>query len=168
MAPRYRVTLTKEEREELEALTRRGKIQARRFINARALLLCDAGAEGPAWNVADVAAALGVSSRSIEHLKKRFVENGLEAALARKLRDKPPREVKFDGAFEARLIALACSEIPEGYRRWTVRLLADKAVELNFAESVSHMSVHRVLKKTNFSLTAANTGKSLRKAARPS
>jgi transposase len=168
MAPRYRVTLTKEEREELEALTRRGKIQARRFINARALLLCDAGAEGPAWNVADVAAALGVSSRSIEHLKKRFVENGLEAALARKLRDKPPREVKFDGAFEARLIALACSEIPEGYRRWTVRLLADKAVELNFAESVSHMSVHRVLKKTNFSLTAANTGKSLQKAVRPS
>lgn len=168
MAPRYRVTLTKEEREELEALTRRGKIQARRFINARALLLCDAGAEGPAWNVADVATALGVSSRSIEHLKKRFVENGLEAALARKLRDKPPREVKFDGAFEARLIALACSEIPEGYRRWTVRLLADKAVELNFAESVSHMSVHRVLKKTNFSLTAANTGKSLQKAVRPS
>ena len=168
MAPRYRVTLTKEEREELEALTRRGKIEARRFINARALLLCDAGSEGPAWNVADVAAALGMSSRSIEHLKKRFVEDGLEAALARKPRDKPPREVKFDGAFEARLIALACSEIPEGYRRWTVRLLADKAVELNFAESVSHMSVQRVLKKTNFSLTAANTGKSLRKAVRPS
>ena len=168
MAPRYRVTLSKEEREELEAMTRRGKIQARRFINARALLLCDAGAQGPAWNVADVAAALGVSSRSIEHLKKRFVENGLEAALARKPRDKPPRDVKFDGAFEARLIALACSEVPEGYRRWTVRLLADKAVELNFAESVSHMSVQRVLKKTNFSLTGANTGKSLRKAARPS
>ena len=168
MAPRYRVTLTKEEREELEALTRHGKIQARRFINARALLLCDAGAGGQAWNVVDVAAALGVSSRSIEHLKKRFVENGLEAALARKARDKPPREVKFDGAFEARLIALACSEVPEGYRRWTVRLLADKAVELNFAESVSPMSVQRVLKKTNFSLTAANTAKSLRKAVRPS
>lgn len=168
MVPRYRVTLTKEEREELEALTRRGKIQARRFINARALLLCDAGAGGPAWNVADVAAALGVSSRSIEHLKKRFVENGLEAALARKARDKPPREVKFDGAFEARLIALACSEVPEGYRRWTVRLLADKAVELNFSESVSHMSVQRVLKKTNFSLTGASTGKSLLKAVRPS
>jgi len=92
----------------------------------------------------------------------------LEAALTRKPRDKPPREVKFDGAFEARLIALACSGVPEGYRRWTVRLLADKAVELNFADSVSHMSVQRVLKKTNFSLTAANTGKSLRKAARPS
>ena len=168
MAPRYRVTLSKEEREELEGLTRRGKIQARRFINARALLLCDAGEGGPAWSVADVAAALGVSSRSIEHLKKRFVENGLQAALTRKVREKPPRDVKFDGAFEARLIALACSDVPEGYRRWTVRLLADKAVELKFADSVSHMSVQRVLKKTNFSLTGANTGKSLRKAARPS
>jgi len=168
MAPRYRVTLSKEEREELEEMTHRGKIAARRFINARALLLCDAGSEGPAWKVSDVASALGVSSRSIEHLKKRFVENGLEAALARKKREKPPREIKFDGAFEARLIALACSKVPDGYRRWTVRLLAEKAVELKFADSVSHMSVQRTLKKTNFSLTGANTGKSLRKEAPPS
>jgi transposase len=168
MAPRYRVTLSEEERGELEALTRRGKTPARRFIRARALLLCDAGAHGPAWNVADVAAALGISNRSIEHLKKRFVEEGLESALARKPREKPPRDVKFDGAFEARLIALACSEVPEGYRRWTVRLLADKAVELEFAESVSHMSVQRILKKMNFSLTAVNTGKSLRRKMRHS
>jgi transposase len=168
MAPRYRVTLTKEEREELESMTRRGRIEARRFINARALLLCDAGPEGPAWKVFDVASALGVSTRSIEHLKKRFVEKGLEAALSRKKREKPPREVKFDGAFEARLIALACSKVPDGYPRWTVRLLAEKAVELKFAESVSHMSVQRVLKKTNFSLTGANTGKSLRREAPPS
>ena len=167
MSPRYRVTLTKEERKELEAMTRRGKTHARRFIHARALLLCDAGADGPAWNVADVATALGVTSRAIEHLKKRFVEDGLEAALERKPREKPPREVTFDGAFEARLIALACSDTPEGRRRWTVRLLADKAVELKFAESVSHMTVQRVLKKTNLSLTSASTGKSLPKGVRP-
>ena len=167
MSPRYRVTLTKEERRELEAITRRGKTHARRFIHARALLLCDAGADGPAWNVADVATALGVSSRAIEHLKKRFVEDGLGAALERKPREKPPREVMFDGAFEARLIALACSETPEGHRRWTVRLLADKAVELRFAESVSHMTVQRVLKKTNLSLTSVNTGKFLPKGVRP-
>jgi len=167
MSPRYRVTLTKEEREELEAMTHRGKMHARRFIHARALLLCDAGPHGPAWNVADVAAALGVSSRAIEHLKKRFVEEGLEAALERKPREKPPREVIFDGAFEARLIALACSDVPEGHRRWTVRLLADKAVELKFAESVSHMTVQRVLKKTNLSLISASTGKSLPKGVRP-
>jgi len=166
MSPRYRVTLTEQERKELETLTRRGKTHARRFINARALLLCDVGPHGPAWSVADVAEALGVTSRTIEHLKKRFVEDGLEAALKRKPRDKPPREVIFDGAFEARLIALACSNAPEGRRRWTVRLLADKAVELNFSRSVSHMTVQRVLKKTNLSLTLADTGKSRRKGAR--
>ena len=167
MSPRYRVTLTKEERRELEDITRRGKMHARRFIYARALLLCDAGVNGPARNVADVATALGVSSRSIEHLKKRFVEEGLEAALERKPLEKPPREVRFDGAFEARLITLACSEAPAGHKRWTVRLLADKAVELHFAESVSHMTVQRVFKKTNLSLTSANTGKSHRRGAWP-
>ncbi len=167
MSPRYRVTLSKEERKELETLTRRGKTHARRFIHARALLLCDASVDGPAWNVADVATALGVTSRSIEHLKKRFVEEGFEAALERKPREKPPREILFDGAFEARLIALACSNVPEGHRRWTVRLLADKAVELKFARSVSHMTVQRILKKTNLSLISASTGKSLPKGMRP-
>ena len=167
MPPRYRVTLTEQERKELKALTRCGKTGAKRFIHARALLLCDAAPEGPAWTVARVAEALGVTSRTIEHLKKRFVEDGLEAALVRKPRVRPPREVIFDGAFEARLIALACSDVPEGYQRWTVRLLADKVVELNFASSVSHMTVQRVLKKTNLSLTSANTGKYRQKAAQP-
>ena len=167
MPPRYRITLTKQERKDLEALTRCGKTGAKKFIHARALLLCDAGPDGPAWTVADTAEALGVTSRTIEHLKKRFVEEGLEAALTRKPRVKPPRDVIFDGAFEARLIALACSDAPVGYQRWTVRLLADKAVELNFASSVSHMTVQRVLKKTNLSLTSANTGKSRPKEAQP-
>lgn len=165
MAPRYRVTLTPQERKELEALTRNGKTPAKKFIHARVLLLCDASPEGPAWKVADVAEALGVTSRTIEHLKKRFVEEGLEAALVRKSRTRPPREVTFDGAFEARLIALACSEAPPGHRRWTVRLLADKAVELNLASSVSHMTVQRILKKTNVNLTSKNTGKSRQKRA---
>jgi transposase len=167
MPPRYRVTLTQEERKELEAITRRGKTHARRVLQARALLLCDAGDGGPAWNVADVASALGLTSRTIEHLKKRFVEEGLEVALERKPREKPPREITFDGAFEARLVALACSDAPTGRRRWTVRLLAEKAVELKFAESVSHMTVQRMLKKTNLSLTSASTGKSLPKEVRP-
>lgn len=167
MSPRYRITLTEQERKALEALTRCGKTGAKKFINARALLLCDAGPGGPAWTVAAVAEALGVTSRTIEHLKKRFVEEGLEATLSRKPREKPPRDIVFDGAFEARLIALACSAAPKGYQRWTVRLLADKAVELNFAPSVSHMTVQRVLKKMNLSLTSANTGKSRRKGAPP-
>ena len=167
MSPRYRITLTELERKNLEALTRNGKTGAKKFIHARALLLCDAGPDGPAWTVATAAEALGVTSRTIEHLKKRFVEEGLEAALVRKTRGKLPRDVIFDGAFEARLIALACSDAPEGYQRWTVRLLADKAVELNFASSVSHMTVQRVLKKMNLSLTSANTGKYRRKGAQP-
>lgn len=167
MAPRYRVTLTTEERNELEALTRNGKTPAKKFIHARALLLCNASPDGPAWKVADVATALGITSRTIEHLKKRFVEEGIEAALVRKSRVRPPREIIFDGAFEARLIALACSEAPAGHRRWTVRLLADKVVELNFASSVSHMTVQRVLKKTNLSLTLKSTGKSRQKGMQP-
>jgi transposase len=167
MPPRYRITLNEQERKDLEALTRSGKTGAKKFIHARALLLCDAGPDGPAWTVTDAAEALGITSRTIEHLKKRFVEEGLEAALVRKPRAKPPREVVFDGAFEARLIALACSDAPEGNQRWTVRLLANKAVELNFASSVSHMTVQRVLKKTNLSLTSANTGKSRQKGAQP-
>jgi len=168
MSPRYRVTLTREERKELETLTKRGKNHARRIIHARALLLCDAGPEGPAWNVSDISQALGITSRTIEHLKKRFVEDGLETALERKQREKPPKEITFDGEFEARLIALACTEAPEGYRRWTVRLLADKVVELKIASSVSHMTVQRALKKMNLSLISGSTGKSRRKGARHS
>lgn len=163
MKPRYRVTLTEDERKELEALTKTAKTNAKRFLYARSLLLCDAGPQGPAWSVADTAEAMGVTSRTIEHLKKRFVEEGLDAALERKCPDKPSRPVVFDGAFEARLIALACSEAPEGRRRWTVRLLAEKAVELDLAPNVSPMTVQRILKKTNLSLISGGTGKSRRK-----
>ena len=107
LAPRYRVTLTVEERSELKALTRAAtKTTGKRFLYARALLLCDRGPEGLGWTVARVAEALGVSARTIEHLKRRFVEQGLEFALERKRRVRPPRKVIFDGAFEARLVAL--------------------------------------------------------------
>ena len=138
----------------LEAVTRSGKTNAPKFIHARALLLCDVGphSSGQPWKVADVAAALGATSRTIEHLKERFVEQGLDAALTRKPRT-TPRKVTFDGEFEARLTALACSPAPDGRARWTVRLLADKLVELEIAPSVSIMTVQRTLKKTNCALT---------------
>ena len=152
MAPRYRVTLTEEERGDLEALTRAGKTTAPKFVYARALLLCDAGPHGNPWKVADVAEALGVTPRTIEHLKERFVEEGIGSALERKPRSGPPR-ITFDGAFDARVTQLACSPAPEGRARWTVRLLAEKVVELNIAPTVSAMTVHRALKKTNSSLT---------------
>jgi len=152
MPPRYKVTLTPEERVRLEAMTRGGKIAAAKFVHARALLLCDAGPHGDPWKVADVAQALGVSSRTIEHLKKRFVEEGIEAALERKPKARPPK-ITFDGAFDARLTALACSPAPAGRARWTVRLLAEKVVELKITPKISVMSVQRALKKTNLSLT---------------
>lgn len=152
MANRYKVTLTQADREQLTGLARSGKSTAAKFIYARALLLCDAGKFGEPWKVGDVAAALGVSTRTVEHLKQRFVEEGLSAALARKPHRKQ-REAAFDGEFYARLTALACSQAPSGYQRWTVRLLADKLVELKIADSVSAMTVQRSLKKTNCSLT---------------
>lgn len=152
MTPRYRVTLSEDERSRLEELTRCGKTAAHAFIHARALLLCDAGPHGSRWKVADVAEAMGVTTRTIEHLKERFVEEGIEAALERKPRAKPPK-IDFDGAFDARLTALACSPAPDGRARWTVRLLAEKVVELKIAAKVSTMSVHRALKKMNLSLT---------------
>lgn len=151
MAKRYKVTLTQSERTELTDLTRRGKTPTAKFLHARALLLCDAGAYGDLWKVADVAAALGISSRTVEHIKQRFVEEGLQSALVRKAQHKP-RDVTFDGSFDARLTALACSPSPEGYQRWTVRLLADKLVELKIVDAVSVMTVQRSLKKTSCSL----------------
>ena len=151
MAPRYKVTLTLAERGQLETLTRSGKASAAKFIHARALLLCDAGPHGDPWKVAEVAAALGVTARTIEHLKERFVEEGLSAALERKPRVRPPK-VTYAGEFDARLTALACSAAPDGRSRWTVRLLAEKLVELKIAPSVSLMTVQRSLKKTSCTL----------------
>lgn len=165
MVPRYRVTLTAEERDMLKSLSTTGVRAAKTILYARALLLLDAGEHGPKWIVAKVAESLGMTSRTLEHLKKRFVELGLEEALQRKERETPPRPIVFGGEFEARLIQLACSEAPKGYSRWTVRLLADKLVELKIVPSVSAMTVCNTLKKTSFSLTSANTGRSRRTTA---
>ena len=159
MAPRYKVTLTKEERQELEAISTKGKKAARTVLYARALLLLDASEYGPKWFVEKVAEAVGTTTRSLEHLKKRFVEEGLFVAIERKERLTPPREIQFGGEFEAHLIALACSEAPEGRSRWTVRLLAEKMVELQIVPRVSPMTVCNTLKKMNLSLTRANTGR---------
>jgi hypothetical protein len=153
MAPRYRVTLTKKERNYLEGISTKGKRAARTVLYARALLLLDAGEHGSKWIVGRVAEALGTTPRSLEHLKKRFVEEGLPASIERKKRVKPPREILFGGEFEAQLLALACSEAPEGRKRWTVRLLAEKMIELKIVPTVSPMTVCNTLKKMNLSLT---------------
>jgi hypothetical protein len=152
--------LTQNERSELNEITKDGKTFSKKFLHSRALLLCDASDGRTPWTVASIAEALGVTSRTIEHLKERFVEDGLEVAIGRKQRETPPREVIYDGAFEARLVQLACSEVPKGFKRWTVRLLSEKVVELKIAPSCSAMAVSRTLKKTNYSLIGVNTGKS--------
>jgi transposase len=160
MATKYSVMLSPGEREWLEGITRKGKNSASKVLQARALLLCDISEHGAAWSVHKISEALGISSGTINNLKKRVVSEGVESAFERKHRETPPREVQYDGAFDARVVALACSEPPKGYQRWTVRLLAEKIVELQIVPEASHMSVHRALKKMHYNLTAKNTGKS--------
>jgi transposase len=149
MAKKYLVTLTPEERHWLTALLSAGKRSALALTRARILLKADQADGGPAWQDAEIAQALDCGLRTVERVRQRFVERGLEQALGRKPQDRPSRERKFDGAAEARLIALACSAPPDGRARWTLKLLADKLVELEVFDSVSDEAVRRVLKKTS-------------------
>jgi transposase len=144
---KYVVTLTAEERARLEEMTRTGKAAAYKLTHARVLLKADASEGGPAWHDEQIASALDVSRATVERLRQRFVEQGLDACLARKEQARRRAPV-LDGAAEARLIALACSAPPLGRCSWTLRLLADKLVELEVVESVSHETVRQALKKT--------------------
>jgi transposase len=146
---KYKVTLTAEERHELQGLIAAGKAAAKKLTHARILLKADAADGGPAWPDGRIAGALDVSADTVARVRQRFVEEGLEAALVRKKQDRPSRERKLDGRAEARLIALACSAPPAGRKGWTLRLLADRLVELEIVETVSHETVRRVPKKTN-------------------
>ena len=155
---KYKVTLTAEERQELHELIAAGKASAKKLAHARVLLRADASDGGPAWPDSRIAEAVEVGVATVERVRQRFVEQGLEAALVRKKQDRPSRERKFDGAAEARLIALACSPPPEGRARWTLKLLADRPVELEVLDSVSDETVRRVLKKTSSSRTRGSSG----------
>jgi transposase len=148
---KYKVTLTAEERQQLHELTTAGKAAAQKLLHARILLKADAAEGGPAWTDERIADALDVSTATIVRVRQRFVEHGFEAALVRKKQDRPSRQRKLDGAAEARLIALACSQAPDGRAAWTLQLLADKLVELKVVDSVCDETVRRVLKKTRSS-----------------
>jgi transposase len=145
---KYIVTLTEDERSELNALARSGKAAAYKITRARILLKADAAEGGPAWQDQQIADALDVGTATIERLRRRFVEDGLEAALGRK-KQATPRPPLLDGAAEARLVALACSAPPDGRACWTLRLLADKLVELEVVPAVSHETVRQALQKTS-------------------
>jgi transposase len=151
MKKKYIVTLTQEERQMLQAMLSRGKAAARKLMHARILLKADASAGGPGWDDDQIAEGLEVGRATVERVRKEFVEEGLDAALERR---KPRRQYErtLDGDGEAHLIALACSKAPEGRSRWTLRLLADRMVRLEYVEEVSKDTVSRVLKKTNLSL----------------
>jgi transposase len=148
---KYTVTLTAEERNSLRDLIAAGKASAQKLAHARILLKADAAPGGPAWIDARIAEAVEVNVTTVERVRERFVEHGLEAALVRKKQGRPSRERKLDGQAEARLVALACSEPPRGRARWTLRLLADRLVELAVVGTVSTETVRQVLKKTNSS-----------------
>jgi hypothetical protein len=165
---KYKVTLTAEEREQLQELIAAGKASAKKLAHARILLKADAAEDGPAWPDARIAQAVELSVATVERVRARFVEQGLEAALVRKKQDRPSRERKLDGAAEARLIALACSEPPEGRACWTMQLLADKLVELQVVDSVCDETVRRTLQKTRSSRGRGSSGASRRKRARSS
>jgi Homeodomain-like domain len=145
---RYVVTLAPDERGQLEALVKVGKRSARTITRARILLLADQGEGGPGWEDRRVVEALGCGHRTVERVRERFVTVGLDAALVHTKPVEPPREPVLDGAAEARLIALACSATPDGRRAWTLRMLADKLVELEVVDAISHETVRRALKKT--------------------
>ena len=146
---RYKVTLEAEERQHLHDLIAAGKAASRKLAHARILLKADAADGGPAWPDRQIADALEVSTATIERVRQRFVEQGLEAALVRKPQARPSRQPALDGRAEARLIALACSPPPLGRAVWTMQLLADKLVELEVVDSISDETVRLALKKTS-------------------
>ena len=155
---KYKVTLTKEERELLMSYTRKGSHTAKKVIHSLILLNVDQGpyAENPQTNE-EVCKVLKIGMRTIDRVKQRFVLEGLGAALGvaptTRVYDK-----KVDGDIEARLISIACSEPPKGFGKWSLRLLADRMVELNYVDDISHETVRKVLKKTNLSLGGSKVG----------
>jgi len=151
MKKKYIVTLAQEERTMLQAMLSKGKAAARKLMHARILLKADASSDGSGWHDDPIADSLEIGRATVERVRKQFVQEGLEAALVSR---RPRRQYrrKLDGDSEARLIALACSQAPEGRSRWTLKLLANRMVQLEYVDQLSDQTVRRTLKKTSLSL----------------
>src|SRR3979490_2622520 len=160
---KYVVRLSAEEREQLQALLRKGKGPARRLLKARILLKADVSNAGEGWSDNEIIRALDTSASMVYRVRKQLVEEGFAAVLSRKQRASPAVPRIFDGEKEARLIALACSQPPKGRARWTLRLLENKVVELVIAERASDSTIGRTLKKTFSSPIAGSAGSSRRR-----
>ena len=152
----YQVDLTAEERQTLHTLVRKGRHSALKLTRAHILLKADS--HGPGWTDAKIAEAFGCHKQTVCNVRKRFATGARLAALERKPQSRPSRLPKLDGAGEARLIALACSDPPEGFARWTLQLLADKLVSLEIVESLSAEGVRKILKKTPYVRIGGPTG----------
>jgi len=148
---RYAVRLSAEEREQLEQLIKKGKgkVSAKKRLHAQILLKIDEGSLGPAWTDPRAAEAFDVHHRTVGNIRRCLVEEGLERALNRKKQAQPSRSRLLDGEGEARLVTIACGAAPDGRRRWTLHLLADRLVELRIVDQISHETVRQVLKKTS-------------------
>ena len=149
--PRYRIHLTREKLSELQTIIKKGSHTAQSFKVAYILLNCDEGEYSDKATNEEISKILKVSERTIDRCKKRFIEDGLDAVLERRPTTRK-YDRKIDGDLEARLVILCCNEPPAGRSRWSLRLLADKMVELEYVDSISHVSVGEILKKTNLSL----------------
>ncbi len=145
-AKKYRITLTPTQRTTLLALVSAGQAPARKLAHARILLKADESPDGPAWNDEAIVTAMEVSRPTVERVRKRFVDEGLEAALVHRP-PKATRPRRLDGRQEAHLLTLACSQPPDGQHRWTIRLLADRLVELAVVDTISHETVRQVLQQ---------------------
>jgi hypothetical protein len=157
---KYIVTLSKEERETLNELTSKGKNKSQKILNALILLACDEGEyQAKRSTNEDIARVLNISMRKIDRVKERFVSEGIDTALNGRKRNRTYTK-KADGDFEAHLIALSCSEPPEGFARWSLRLLADKVVELGYIDSISHEAIRGILKKRNQTMAKKRVGNS--------
>lgn len=155
---KFIVTLTEEERNFLTELTSKGRHRSQKILNALILMACDEGEHQRTRSKnEEIARVLNTSMRKIDRVKKRFVLDGFDVALHCRKGSRVYAK-KADGDFEAHLVALSCSKPPEGFARWTLRLLADKAVELDYIDKISHETVRRVLKKTNLSLGSGKDG----------
>jgi hypothetical protein len=161
---KYVVKLSEAERSQLQALINKGKSPAKRLLKARILLKADASEAGEAWSDSQIVEALDTNASMVSRVRQQLVEEGLEAVLSRKQRATPAIQPIFDGEKEAKLIALTCSEPPQGSARWTLRLLEKKVVELCIVDSASDNTIGRVLKKTSLSRISRNSGLSRRKA----
>lgn len=145
---KYIVRLSKEEREILTKLINSGRGPARMFTRARILLKADQSDKGPGWSDEKISEALEVTVQTIERVRKQLVEEGFDVVLSRREYTQKVSRKKIDGDVEAHLVAISCSEPPLGRARWTLRLLADKIVELGYVQNISHEAVRQTLKKT--------------------